>query len=305
MKLGLLTAAFPDATLDEIAVWAAANGFEALEVACWPASEGAVRRYAGVCHIDVERLDDGGARELAAGLERRGLSISALAYYPNPLDPDSAERERVASHLTKVIDAARRLGVPAVGTFVGRDKSRSIEDNWATFDDVWPPLVAHAASRGVKIAIENCPMIFSADEWPGGNNLAFSPAIWREMFRRIPDESFGLNLDPSHLVWQFIDCERAIYEFADRIFHTHGKDVEVRRDGLYERGTMSAGVGWQVPRLCGLGQVDWPRFFAALYAVGYDGVVSIEHEDRRFEGTPELVRRGFLIARDALRPFIH
>jgi sugar phosphate isomerase/epimerase len=305
MKLGLLTAAFPDATLDEIADWAAANGFEALEVACWPASEGAVRRYAGVCHIDVERLDDGGARDLVAGLERRGLSISGLAYYPNPLDPDPAERERVASHLRKVIDAAQRLGVPTVGTFVGRDKARSIEDNWASFDEVWPPLAVHAAERGKKIAIENCPMIFSRDEWPGGNNLAFAPAIWREMFRRIPDERFGLNLDPSHLVWQFIDCERAIYEFADRIFHTHGKDVEVRPDGLYEWGTMSAGIGWQVPRLCGLGQVDWPRFFAALYAVGYDGVVSVEHEDRRFEGTPELVRRGFLIARDALRPFIH
>ena len=305
MKLGLLTAAFPDATLDEIADWAAANGFAALEVACWPASEGAVRRYAGVCHIDVERLDDGGARELVAGLERRGLSISGLAYYPNPLDPDPAERERAAGHLTKVIDAAARLGVPTVGTFVGRDRARSIEDNWTVFDEVWPPLVAHAAARGVKIAIENCPMIFSGDEWPGGNNLAFAPAIWREMFRRIPDDSFGLNLDPSHLVWQFIDCERAIYEFADRIFHAHGKDVEVRPDGLYEWGTMSAGVGWQVPRLCGLGQVDWPRFFAALYAVGYDGVVSIEHEDRRFEGTPELVRRGFLIARDTLRPFIH
>jgi sugar phosphate isomerase/epimerase len=305
MKLGLLTAAFPDATLDEIADWASANGFAALEVACWPASEGAVRRYAGVCHIDVDRLDDDGARELVAGLERRGLSISGLAYYPNPLDPDPAERERVASHLTKVIDAAQRLGVPTVGTFAGRDKARPIEDNWATFDEVWPPLVSHAARRGVKIAIENCPMIFSADEWPGGNNLAFAPAIWREMFRRIPDDSFGLNLDPSHLVWQFIDCERAIYEFADRIFHTHGKDVEVRPDGLHEWGTMSAGVGWQVPRLCGLGQVDWPRFFAALYAVGYDGVISIEHEDRRFEGTAELVRRGFLIARDALRPFIH
>ena len=305
MKLGLLTAAFPDATLDEIADWAAANGFEALEVACWPASEGAVRRYAGVCHIDVERLDDGGARELLAGLERRGLSISGLAYYPNPLDPDPAERERAAGHLTKVIDAAQRLGVPTVGTFVGRDRARTIEDNWTVFDEVWPPLVAHAAQRGVKIAIENCPMIFSGDEWPGGNNLAFAPAIWREMFRRIPDDSFGLNLDPSHLVWQFIDCERAIYEFADRIFHTHGKDVEVRPGGLYEWGTMSAGVGWQVPRLCGLGQVDWPRFFAALYGVGYDGVVSIEHEDRRFEGTPELVRRGFLIARDTLRPFIH
>ena len=305
MKLGLLTAAFPDATLDEIADWAAANGFEALEVACWPASEGAVRRYAGVCHIDVERLDDDSARELVAGLERRGLSISGLAYYPNPLDPDPGERERVAAHLTKVIGAAQRLGVPTVGTFVGRDRARSIEDNWAVFDEVWPPLVAHAAQRGVKIAIENCPMIFSGDEWPGGNNLAFAPAIWREMFRRIPDDGFGLNLDPSHLVWQFIDCERAIYEFADRIFHTHGKDVEVRPDGLYDWGTMSTGIGWQVPRLCGLGQVDWPRFFAALYAVGYDGVVSVEHEDRRFEGTPELVRRGFLIARDTLRPFIH
>jgi len=305
MKLGLLTAAFPDETLDEVADWAAAHGFETLEVACWPVAEGAVRRYAGVSHIDVARLDDTVAHAIVEGLDRRGLSISALAYYPNALDPDPAERERVAGHLERVIDAARRLGVPAVGTFVGRDRARSVADNLEAFDVVWPPLVDYAAQRGVRIAIENCPMIFSGDEWPGGNNLAFAPAIWRELFRRVPDEHFGLNLDPSHLVWQFIDCERAIYEFGDRIFHTHGKDVEVRPDGLYEWGTMSAGVGWQVPRVCGLGQMDWPRFFAALYAVGYDGVVSIEHEDRRFEGTPELVRQGFLIARDTLRPFIH
>jgi sugar phosphate isomerase/epimerase len=305
MKLGLLTAAFPDETLDEVAEWAAASGFETLEVACWPAAEGAVRRYAGVSHIDVTALDEAGARAIVDGLAARGLEISALAYYPNPLDADPAERERVAAHLRRVIDAAQLLGVPAVGTFVGRDRTRSVEDNFAVFDEVWPGLVAHAAGRGVRIAIENCPMIFSGDEWPGGNNLAHSPAIWREMFRRVPDEHFGLNLDPSHLVWQRIDCERAIYEFGDRIFHTHGKDVEVRADGLYDHGVMSAGVGWQVPRLCGLGQVDWPRFFAALYAVGYDGAVSIEHEDRRFEGTPELVRRGFELARDTLRPFIH
>jgi sugar phosphate isomerase/epimerase len=305
MKLGLLTAAFPDQTLDEVAEWAAASGFETLEVACWPPAEGPVRRYAGVSHIDVAALDEAGARAVVDGLAARGLEISALAYYPNPLDADPAERERVAAHLRRVIDAAQLLGVPAVGTFVGRDRTRSVEDNFAVFDEVWPALVAHAAGRGVRIAIENCPMIFSGDEWPGGNNLAHSPAIWREMFRRVPDEHFGLNLDPSHLVWQRIDCERAIYEFGDRIFHTHGKDVEVRADGLYDHGVMSVGVGWQVPRLCGLGQVDWPRFFAALYAVGYDGAVSIEHEDRRFEGTPELVRRGFELARDTLRPFIH
>jgi sugar phosphate isomerase/epimerase len=304
MKLGLLTAAFADQTLDEVAGWAAANGFETLEVACWPVAEGAVRRYAGVSHIDVATLDAAGARAIVDGLAERGLSISALAYYPNPLDADPGAREQAAAHLRRVIDAAQLLGVPTVGTFVGRDRTRSIAENFTVFDEVWPALVAHAGERGVSIAIENCPMIFSGDEWPGGNNMAYSPAIWREMFRRIPDANFGLNLDPSHLVWQMIDCERVIYEFGDRLLHAHGKDVEVRPDGLYEHGVMSAGVGWQVPRLCGLGQVDWSRFFAALYAVGYDGAVSIEHEDRRFEGTLELVRRGFLIARDTLRPFI-
>jgi sugar phosphate isomerase/epimerase len=305
MKLGLLTAAFPDQTLDEVADWAAANGFQTLEVACWPVAGGAVRRYAGVSHIDVAKLDEAGAQAIVSGLAARGLEISALAYYPNPLDADVEAREAAAEHLKKLIDAAKLLGVPTVGTFIGRDKTRSVADNFTVFDEVWPPLVAYAGERGVNIAIENCPMIFSGDEWPGGNNLAYSPAIWREMFTRIPDANFGLNFDPSHLVWQMIDIERAIYDFGDRLLHTHAKDLEVRPDGLYEQGVMSVGVGWQVPRLCGLGQVDWSRFFAALYAVGYDGAVSVEHEDRRFEGTPELVQRGFLIARDTLRPFIH
>jgi sugar phosphate isomerase/epimerase len=304
MKLGLLTAAFPGLTLDEIADWAAANGFQTLEVACWPAGEGAARRYAGVCHIDVDALDDDGARVIVDGLAQRGLSISALAYYPNPLDPDAEAAEAAREHLRKVVVAARRLGVGVVGTFVGRDRARSVQDNLAAFADVWPGLVRHAAEHDVRIAIENCPMIFSDDEWPGGTNLAFAPAVWREMFRIVPDENFGLNFDPSHLVWQFIDCDRAIREFGDRIFHTHGKDLEVRPEGLYDWGVLSAGIGWQVPRLCGLGQVDWGRFFGALYAVGYDGVVSIEHEDRAFEGDVDLVKRGFLIARNTLAPYV-
>jgi sugar phosphate isomerase/epimerase len=267
----------------------------------WPAGEGAARRYAGVCHIDVERLDVAAVR---ATLERTGLEISALAYYPNNLDPDPEARAAANAHLRRVIDAAAALDVGIVGTFVGNDRTRPVPENLRTFAEVWPPLVAHAAQQGVRIAIENCPMIFSHDEWPAGNNLAYSPAIWREMFRIIPDASFGLNIDPSHLVWQMIDCERAIYEFGDRIFHAHGKDLEVRPDGLYEHGVMSAGIGWQVPRLCGLGQVDWGRFVAALYGVGYDHVISIEHEDRRFEGSVEAVQRGFAIARNTLAPLI-
>ncbi len=301
MKLGLLTAAFPDLTLDEVAGWAAEHGFETLEIACWPSSGGERRRYAGVTHIDVESFDPDDVR---ATLDRHGLAVSALAYYPNNLDPDDEQREHVNAHLRKVIDAAQRLGVDTVGTFVGNDKDRPLPENLERFRKIWPPLVHHAGERGVKVAIENCPMIFSWDEWPGGTNLAWSPAIWDEMFGAIPDENFGLNLDPSHLVWLMIDYERAVYDYAERIFHVHAKDLEVRRDGLYRHGTFSAGMGWQVPRLPGLGQVSWPRFVAALYAVGYDTVISVEHEDRRFEGEVDLVKRGFLIARDTLRPMI-
>jgi sugar phosphate isomerase/epimerase len=301
VKLGLLTAAFPDLTLDEVAAWGAANGFRMLEVACWPAGGGEKRRYAGVTHVDVDSFDPGEVRDT---LDRHGLAISSLAYYPNNLHPDDAHRAEVNGHLRNVIDAAARLEVPIVGTFVGNDKDRPLPENLERFRTVWPELVAYAGDRGVKIAIENCPMIFSWDEWPGGNNLAWSPAIWEQMFKAIPAENFGLNLDPSHLVWLMIDYERAVYDFADRIFHVHAKDMEIRREGLYRHGTFSSGIGWQVPRLPGLGEVRWDRFLAALYAVGYDYVVSVEHEDRAFEKTEELVKRGFLIARDALTPYV-
>jgi sugar phosphate isomerase/epimerase len=301
LKLGLLTSAFPDLALEEVARWAQDNGFEALEIACWPSSGGERRRYAGVSHIDVENFDPNAVREM---LRRHGLEISALAYYPNNLDPDHAMRQGANDHLRRVVEAAQRLEVEVVGTFVGRDQNRSVADNMEDFKRVWPPLVHFARDHGVKIAIENCPMIFSGDEWPGGRNLAYSPAIWRQMFEIVPDDNFGLNLDPSHLVWQFIDYTRVIRDFAPRLFHVHAKDMELDRDGLYEQGVMSVGVGWQVPRLPGLGEVRWDRFISALYAAGYDWVVSVEHEDRKFEGSLELVQRGFLIARNALRPFI-
>jgi sugar phosphate isomerase/epimerase len=301
VKLGLLTAAFPDLSLGQVAEWAAPEGFEMLEVACWPSSGGERRRYAGVTHIDVESFDPDEVHETLA---RHGLEISSLAYYPNNLHPDDAHREVVNAHLRKVIDAAQRLGVGLVGTFVGNDKDQPLPENILRFRKIWPPLVEYAGERGVRIAIENCPMIFSYDEWPGGTNLAWSPAIWEEMFAAIPAGNFGLNLDPSHLVWLMIDYERAVHDFADRIFHVHAKDLEVRRDGLYRHGTLSGGIGWQVPRLPGLGEVRWGRFISALYAIGYEHVVSVEHEDQGFEGTEELVKRGFLIARNTLRPYL-
>jgi len=304
MKLGLLTAPFPDTPLEEIADWAAANGFESLEICCWPKSEGAARRYAGICHIDVDGFTQEQADDVNAMLASKGLTVSGLGYYPNPLHPDADHRELVQGHIKKVISAAAKMGVPVVNTFIGADGAKTQDENWEDAKREWPHIVDHAKSEGVKIAIENCPMIFSHDEWPSGHNVAHSPRIWRQMFEEF-GETVGMNLDPSHLIWQMIDIERVIAEFGDRIYHVHAKDLEVDEDGLYEHGILSAGIGWQVPRLPGLGDVDWRAFMSAMYRSGYTGDITVEHEDRQFEDTDELIKSGFLIARDVLRPFIH
>ncbi len=304
MKLGFFTAALPDNTLEEAAKWGAESGFKAIEIACWP-YEKAARRYAGVTHIDVTNLDRTKAKEIRAMLDGYGLTVSALGYYPNPLHPDPEHRETVIGHLKKVIEAAEMLDVEIVGTFIGKDKDKTVPENLEDFAKIWPPIVKFAKEHSVKIAIENCPMIFSYDEWPGGNNLASTPAIWRKMCEIIPDDNFGLNLDPSHLILQMIDYERVVREFADRIFHVHAKDLHIDWEGVYNHGVLSQGMGWQVPRLPGLGDMDWKKFIAALTAVGYDFVVSIEHEDRAFEGEEELVKRGFYLSRDVLKPYMH
>ena len=304
MKLGFFTAALPDNTLEQAAKWGAESGFQTIEIACWP-FEKATRRYAGVSHIDVIDLDKAKAKEIRTMLDGHGLAISSLGYYPNPLHPEEEHRNTVIGHLKKVIEAAAMLEVPIVGTFIGKDKNKTVPQNLEDYAKVWPPIVKFGKDHGIKIAVENCPMIFSYDEWPGGHNLATSPAIWRQMWEIIPEDNFGLNLDPSHLIWQMIDYERVIREFGEKLFHVHAKDLHIDRDGLYDNGVMSQGMGWQIPRLPGLGDVDWAKFFDALTSVGYDYVVSIEHEDRDYEGNEELVKRGFYLARDVLRPFIH
>ena len=303
MKLGLLTAPFEDTPLVDVARWASGNGFSALEVACWPASGGEKRRYAGTSHIDVDGLTAAQGSEITGVLEAMGIEISGLGYYPNPLHADADHREAVIQHLKKVISAAGVMGIKVVNTFVGGDRTLNVDANWARATEIFDPIVAHAADNGVTLCFENCPMIFSYDEWPGGHNIAYSPKIWRRIFEAW-DDKVGMNFDPSHLVWQFIDQGRFITEFGSRMAHVHAKDVMIDREGLYENGVMSVGMGWQIPRLCGLGDVDWPGFFSALYRAGYDGPVIIEHEDRLFEGSDDRIKRGFALARDVLQPYI-
>jgi sugar phosphate isomerase/epimerase len=303
VKLGILTAPFAETSLADVAGWSASAGFEALEIACWPSASGERRRYAGTSHIAVEDMTQARADEIAGSIAAKGLAISGLGYYPNPLHPEAAHREAVVEHLKKVITAAGLMKVKVVNTFIGGNRALTVDQNWENAVPVFNSVVAQARHMGVTLAFENCPMIFSPDEWPGGHNIAYAPKIWRRIFETWGD-AVGMNYDPSHLVWQMIDNGRFIREFGSRMVHVHAKDLMIDRDGLYENGIMSLGMGWQVPRMPGLGDIDWSEIFSGLYRAGYDGPVIIEHEDRVFEGSDDNIKRGFLLARDVLRPFV-
>lgn len=293
MKLGFVSAILPDLGLEEVLAFAREAEFDVVELMCWPKGK-ADRRYAGVTHIDVANFE---ARKLKG-------QTSALGYYPNPLCADEKEAEVYINHLKRVISAAPQFGLDTVNTFVGRDHIRSVKDNWALFQERWPGIVKHAEASGVRIAIENCPMFFTNDEWPGGKNLAVSPKIWREMFERIPSRNFGLNYDPSHLVWQFMDPVKPIKEFGDRIFHVHAKDARLLRDRLDEVGIMATPLEYHEPKLPGIGEVKWAEFFRALQEAGYNGAVCIELEDRAFEGSLADRKKGLLQAKKFLEQFV-
>lgn len=282
MKLGFVSAILADLPLEDVVAVAAAEGFACVELMCWPKGK-AERRYAGVTHVDVEGLDQSRADRINQLMSDAGVQISGLGYYPNPLAPDADEAAVAVGHIRKVITAARMLGIGVVNTFVGRDWTRTIDDNWPRFREVWEPLVRFAEDHDVRIGIENCPMLFTNDEWPGGKNLAHSPVVWRRMFDEIPSGHFGLNYDPSHLVWQQMDYLRPIHEFGERIFHVHAKDAKVQRAKLDEEGILATPLKWHIPKLPGLGDVQWGPFVSALTDVGYQGPVCIEVEDRAFE----------------------
>jgi sugar phosphate isomerase/epimerase len=286
MQLGFVTAILPDLSLEEVLRFAADTGYECVEVMCWPVGK-AERRYAGVTHIDVSKLDGAEVQRITGLTESTGVRISGLGYYPNPLTSDREEAQAYIDHIRKVIDAAALLNVNVMNTFIGRDPKLSIDENWPRFMEVWPPLIQHAESKGVKVGIENCPMSFTRDEWPGGKNLAISPAVWRRMFDAVPNANLGLNFDPSHLVWQHIDIGKAIRDFASRFVHAHAKDARLDRERLDEVGSLAFPLQYHTPKLPGLGDVDWGKFFSVLADAGYDGPVCVEVEDRAYEGSLE------------------
>ncbi len=303
MKLGFVSAILAELPLAEVFYVAAAQGYECVELMCWPSGK-AERRYAGVTHVEVDTLDGEAVDRVLALAGESGIAISGLGYYPNPLSPDREEAARAVEHIRKVIAAAQTLGIRQMNTFVGRDWTKSVDDNWPRLLDTWRPLVQYAEDLGVNIGIENCPMFFTRDEWPGGKNLAISPAIWRRMFHDLPSPCFGLNFDPSHMVFQQMDYLAPLREFRDRIHHVHAKDVRVDRHRLNDVGILAHPLEYHTPKLPGLGDVDWGSFFSTLNDVGYKGPVCVEVEDRAYEDSLESRKAALQQSLTYLRNFV-
>jgi sugar phosphate isomerase/epimerase len=302
MNLGFFTAILPDLSLAELLAFAAQHRFSCLEVACWPAGK-AERKFAGVTHLDVHGFTKHHADDVNGLCAQYGVSISALGYYPNPLDPDPVLSRKAINHFKQVILAAEKLGLRNANTFVGRDWTKTIDENWPRFLKVWKPLIAFAEDHGIKIGIENCPMSFSRDEWPGGKNLAVSPVVWRRMFSDIPSRNFGLNYDPSHFVLQQMDPLSPLLEFKNKLFHLHAKDMIVAPGKLNEVGIFAFPREWHIPRIPGFGNIDWAGFMAVLYEIGYKGAVCIEVEDGTFGKTLPGRQQALKVARNVLAPF--
>ncbi len=300
MKLGFVSAILPECSLEEVFEIAEDIGYDCVEIMCWPKGK-AERRYAGVTHLDVDDYSVEGIKELQA---ESGISISGLGYYPNLLSSDQDESKVANEHLRKLMVAANSLGLSNVNTFVGRDHKKSVNENWPRFLEVWPERIEFAETLGIKVGIENCPMLFTEDEWPGGKNLATSPAIWRRMFESIPSPNFGLNYDPSHLVWQGMDPITVIPEFASRMHHAHAKDARVDRMKLNNVGNLATPLEFHTPKLPGLGAVNWGEFFSVLGDSGYAGSVCVEVEDRVYEGTIEGRIAALVQSHDYLRNYI-
>ena len=303
MKLGFVSAILPELSLKQVLGFAREHRFACVEAMCWPVGR-AERKFAGVTHVDVLDLTPALVDEIHGLCAESGVALSGLGYYPNPLDPDPAVSAVAIEHLRHVIQGARKLGLSTVNTFVGRDWTRSVDENWPRFLEVWRPLIQFAADHGIRVGIENCPMLFTGDEWPGGKNLATSPQIWRRMFSDITSDFFGLNYDPSHFALQFMDPVSPLREFRSKLFHLHAKDVKVHRDRLNEVGAFAYPLEWHQPRIPGYGEIDWARFMGALMETGYDGPVCIELEDDTFGKSLEGRQKALRVAGNVLRPFI-
>ncbi len=303
MKFGLLSSILDGWNFEEVIDFASENGFRCVELACWPAGK-AERRYAGVSHIDIEGLNEEKIQYILKYCSDRNVEISSLAFYPNTMDPNPEARQASINHLMKLIDASAALGINMVTTFIGRDQSKSVEENLKLVGEIWPPILRHAEEKNVKVAIENCPMLFGEDQWPGGQNIMTSPVLWRKIFDILKSDNLGINYDPSHFVWQMMDYIAPIYEFRDKIFHVHFKDIKLYPEKLKKCGVMAYPLDYMSPKIPGLGDINWSKFVSALTDIGYDGAAVLEIEDKSFENSKQDIIDSILLSKRYMSQFV-
>lgn len=303
MKLGFLSSILPDLTFEEVIDFASEVGYEAVELACWPCGK-AERRYGGVTHIDVDNLDERKIDYIKNYCQEKNVEISALGYYPNNMDQDLDKRKIYNEHLLKVIDAASKLEIDLVNTFIGRMTDKNLEDNMKELNSVWDDILAYAEKKNVRIGIENCPMLFTYDEWPGGQNLGSSPHNLKMIFEKLGKDNIGINFDPSHHIIQDIEYENFFHNFKDRIFHLHIKDMKIDRNKLNEFGRLVPPNFYTIPKIPGHGDVDWSKFISSATEIGFNGYAIVEIEDRSYENSLESRLDSLRISYRYMRNFI-
>ncbi|HHD7495665.1 TPA: sugar phosphate isomerase/epimerase family protein [Klebsiella oxytoca] len=306
MRLGFVSAILDKSSYEEVIDIASLLGYHCVEIACWPHGQ-TERRYAGVSHIDAARVinDESYRTYILEYAKNKNIEISSLAYYPNPLDSsDLTKQDEIIEHLNTLIKASNRLGIGLITTFIGRDQHKTIDENFHAVKEIWTPLLGLAQKEHVKVAIENCPMLFTKDQWPGGQNLMTTPDNWRKIFEILPFDNLGINYDPSHFIWQHIDYIKPLYEFRHKIFHVHFKDIKIYVDKLNQVGTMAYPLDYMSPKLPGLGDVNWGKYASALTDIGYDGCACIEVEDKSFEGTKEKVIKSLALSHRYITQYI-
>lgn len=298
MKLSYLTACFNNLSLEEKVKFAAEQKFDAIELSCWPVAND--RDYSST-DIDVSKFDSKVKEDILKLTGENNIEIASLAYYDNCLHPDTSIRENNVKHLYNVIETAGKLGVKFVGAFAGRNLDLSFEENFTEFEKIFPNIVKYAADRNVNLLIENCSMPgWHREGW--GATISYSPELWDRMFEIIPDENFGLNFDPSHLIWLGVDYIKALIDYKERVLYFHAKDTKIFEEkrsyysifGKQLNRENEWDYGWWQHKIPGKGSVDWQKIYQTLREIGYDGYVSIEHEDLNYSENDEAIKLGLM-----------
>ena len=291
MHVGMLTNSLfgvGETDIVKVADWAASQGFEEIELG-------------GSVPLDKRAID--------AVMGKGDIKVGAFLYCRNFLLPDDGPA--FLEELMKRIDLAAELGIEKVLTSTGIDRGWDWDEKFDFYDgirkrpirslekvvELFKPILELAEKKNIKIGWETCPVM---------GNIAISPYLIDILFERLQSDKLGLAYDPSHLVWEMMDPYEPILKYGrqGKIFHVHGKDTEIDRTRLAYTGILSDYSWWRY-RVPGLGEINWNKIVSNLYEVGYDGVVSIEHEDPVWEGTKEKVERGLLIGKRTIEKAIH